>query len=80
MGHRRLRQSDRGGEVADARFPSGACRDERQEPDPGRISQGLEDLRDVLRLRRVERVFTGWCAAGVDGLEKECGAGGPGRS
>ena len=38
----RLRQADRFGEVADARLAAVACRDQGQQPHPGRVTERLE--------------------------------------
>ncbi len=64
MGHRRLRQPDRFGEVAYTSLGALMRGDERHEPNPRGITKSFEDLRESLGLSLFEDATGDGAAAG----------------
>lgn len=67
MRDRRLRQTDRVDEIADARFLVGAGGDDRQQPQPSWIREGLQTGGEMLRVIQSERFLHERSAAGDAG-------------
>jgi hypothetical protein len=56
VGHRRLGQPQRFGEVTDARLPAVVGGDQRQQPQPGRVGDGLQRPGEIRCRFRVQRL------------------------